>query len=94
VLSSYVLSGSDLRQDAQRTLHAHGYRTMRVGAMNGRAIVVEHPSEDGDRVDTLLGSIDPGAYRIRPDAPKDPEVARRMRPRLEKPELSRWRSVW
>jgi hypothetical protein len=94
MMSSYVLSSSDLREETQELLHARGYRTMRVGALNGRAIVVEHPSEDKDRLDTLLRGVDPGAYRVQPDAGNDPEVARRARPQREKPELPRWRSVW
>jgi hypothetical protein len=42
------------------------YLAVRVGPLNGQAIVVEHPSEDLNRLNTLMRSLDPGAHRFRP----------------------------
>jgi hypothetical protein len=91
VLSSYVLSASDLREPTQRSLHARGYRAVRVGSLKGRALAVEHPPEELNHLDTLMRSLDPGVRRIQPDKPAKPPV---VPPAPRQPDTSRWRSVW
>jgi hypothetical protein len=91
MLSSYVLSSSDLRAATQRSLHASGYRAVRVGPLNGKALVIEHPSEDCDRLDSLMRSLDPGAQRFKRTKPVGPTVP------APKPHVvgeTAWRSVW
>jgi hypothetical protein len=91
VLSSYVLSDTDLREVTQRSLAAGGYRAVRVGPLKGRALLVEHLSEDIDRLDALMATLDRGAYRIKPRRP----VVSKVAPPTQKMEhMSRWRSVW
>jgi hypothetical protein len=97
VLSSYVLSSSDLRETTQRLLHARGYRSVRVGPLKGRAIVVEHPSEERDRLDTLMRSVDPGAARVKPAVPQIARRAPTMPQKEAEPKAvdpARWRSAW
>ncbi|MDQ1674692.1 MAG: hypothetical protein QOC98_3254, partial [Frankiaceae bacterium] len=91
MLSPFVLSSSDLREATQRTLHARGYPAIRVGPLNGRALVVEHPSEEGARLDLLIRSLDPSAHRLQPRAPDLPKAAP---PAPRAAEAARWRSVW
>lgn len=91
MLSPFVLSSSDLREATQRTLHARGYPAIRVGPLNGRALVVEHPSEEGARLDLLIRSLDPSAHRLQPRAPEIPKASPPV-PRAA--EAARWRSVW
>jgi hypothetical protein len=91
MLSPFVLSSSDLREATQRSLHARGYRAVRVGPLNGQALVVEHPSEEGAGLDLLIRSLDPNARRLQPRAPEIPQVTP---PAPRAAESARWRSVW
>jgi hypothetical protein len=91
MLSPFVLSSRDLREATQRSLQARGYRAVRVGPLNGRALVVEHPSEEGARLNLLIRSLDPNAHRLLPRALDVPQVTPPA-PRAAEP--SQWRSVW
>jgi hypothetical protein len=91
MVSAYVLSKSDLRQETQRSLRASGYQALRVGPLNGRALLVEHASEDRDRLDALMRRLDPRAHRFTPGQPADPTISP---PAPKEPASPARRSVW
>lgn len=64
MLSEFLLSTSDKREEAQNSLGHHGYDARCGDSQRRDTLIVDHPAAYLSRVDELIRKVDPTARRI------------------------------